>query len=171
MNAPETFLGGRVALWLGDVRAMLAAMEPDSVDCVVTSPPYWGLRDYGVEGQIGLEATLGEHLAVMVDVFALVRQVLKPTGTLWINYGDCYAPAPNGRSAADTKAAGKDDRTFRDKPFSTVGPVYVPEYEKTHRVGMSENKGPVAAERVVAKAQGRQQEPLPLFGGPWEAAE
>ncbi|MFG1247631.1 DNA-methyltransferase [Xanthobacter flavus] len=119
----ETFLGGRVTLWRGDVRAMLAQMPPDSVDCVVTSPPYWGLRDYGVEGQIGLEATLGEHLAVMVEVFALVRRVLKPSGTLWINYGDCYATAPNGRSAADTKAAGTDDRTFRDKPFSTVGPV------------------------------------------------
>lgn len=151
--APELFLGGRVTLWLGDVRAMLAQMPPDSVDCVVTSPPYWGLRDYGVEGQIGLEATLGEHIAVMVEVFALVRRVLKPTGTLWINYGDCYATAPNGRSAADTKAAGTDDRTFRDKPFSTVGPVYVPEYEKTPRVGMSENKGSVAAAhggRVVA---------------------
>lgn len=123
MNAPETFLGGRVTLWRGDVCAMLAQMPPDSVDCVVTSPPYWGLRDYGVEGQIGLEATLGEHLAVMVEVFALVRRVLKPTGTLWVNYGDCYATAPNGRSAADTKAAGTDTRTFRDKPFSTVGPV------------------------------------------------
>ncbi|MFG1370712.1 site-specific DNA-methyltransferase [Xanthobacter oligotrophicus] len=149
----ETFLDGRVTLWLGDVRAMLAAMEPDSVDCVVTSPPYWGLRDYGVEGQIGLEPTLGEHLAVMVEVFALVRRVLKPAGTLWINYGDCYAAAPNGRSAADTKAAGNDDRTFRDKPFSTVGPVFVSEYEKTARSGASQNKGHTHAAhggRVVA---------------------
>lgn len=123
---PETFLSGRVTLWRGDVRAMLAAMEPDSVDCVVTSPPYWGLRDYGVVGQIGLEPTLGEHLAVMVEVFALVRRVLKSTGTLWINYGDCYATTPNGRSASDTKAAGADDRTFRDKPFSTVGATLKP---------------------------------------------
>lgn len=142
---PEAFLGGRVTLWLGDVRAALAAMEPDSVDCVVTSPPYWGLRDYGVEGQIGLEPTLGEHLDVMVEVFALVRRVLKPTGTLWINYGDCYATTPNGRSAAATKAAGVDDRTFRDKPVSTVGAIYVPGYEKTPRVGASANKGSVAA--------------------------
>jgi DNA modification methylase len=116
-----SFLDGRVTLWLGDVREQLAAMAPDSVDCVVTSPPYWGLRDYGVEGQIGLEPTLAEHLAVMVDVFEAVKRVLKPTGTCWINYGDCYATSPNGRSAADTKAAGTDDRTFRDKPFSTIG--------------------------------------------------
>ncbi|WP_454919235.1 DNA-methyltransferase [Xanthobacter sediminis] len=150
---PETFLGGRVTLWLADVRAALAAMEPDSVDCVVTSPPYWGLRDYGVVGQIGLEPTLGEHLAVMVEVFGLVRRVLKPTGTLWLNYGDCYATSPNGRSAADCKASGADDRTFRDKPFSTVGPIYVPDYEKTSRVGAGANKGSVAAAhggRVVA---------------------
>lgn len=109
-----------VSILIGDVRDRLREMEADSIDCVVTSPPYWGLRDYGVEGQIGLEPTLGEHLAVMVEVFEEVRRVLKPTGTLWMNYGDCYATSPNGRSAADTKAAGNDDRTFRDKPFSTI---------------------------------------------------
>ncbi len=120
---PVSFLDGRVSLWIADVVQALRAMDADSVDCVVTSPPYWGLRDYGVEGQIGLEPTLGEHLAVMVAVFDEVRRVLKPTGTCWVNYGDCYATSPNGRSAADTKAAGNDDRTFRDKPFSTIGGV------------------------------------------------
>jgi len=124
MSAPIVFLDGRVRLHVGDCLAMLAAMEPDSVDCVVTSPPYWGLRDYGVDGQIGLEPTLGEHLDVMVQVFEAIRRVLKPTGTVWLNYGDCYATAPNGRSAAETKAGGADDRTFRDKPFSTTGPIY-----------------------------------------------
>lgn len=109
-----------VTILIGDVRDRLRDMPADSVDCVVTSPPYWGLRDYGVDGQIGLEPTLGEHLSVMVAVFEEVRRVLKPTGTLWLNYGDCYATSPNGRSAADTKAAGTDDRTFRDKPFSTI---------------------------------------------------
>lgn len=74
-----------------------------------------------VDAQIGLESTLAEHLAVLVEVFREVRRTLKPHGTLWINYGDCFATAPNGRSAADGKAAGGDDRTFRDKPMSTVG--------------------------------------------------
>lgn len=110
-----------VRILQGDVRDMLKTLESDSVDCVVTSPPYWGLRDYGVAGQLGMEPTLGEHIAVMVAVFDEVRRVMKPTATLWLNYGDCYATAPNGRSAADTKAAGNDDRTFRDKPFSTIG--------------------------------------------------
>lgn len=113
-------------LMIGDVREQLALLDADSVDCVVTSPPYWGLRDYGIEGQIGLEPTLAEHLAVMVQVFSLIKRVLKPTGTLWVNYGDCYATTPNGRSAADTKSAGGDDRTFRDKPFSTIQGVLKP---------------------------------------------
>lgn len=115
-----------VEIRIGDVFDELAKMPANSIDCVVTSPPYWGLRDYGVAGQIGLEPTLGEHLDVMVRVFDAVRRVLKPEGTLWINYGDCYATKPNGRSAADTKAAGGDDRTFRDKPFSTVGGTLKP---------------------------------------------
>jgi DNA modification methylase len=110
----------------GDCREVLRTLPAESVHCVVTSPPYWGLRDYGVAGQLGLETTLGEHLAVMVDVFEEVRRVLRKDGTLWLNYGDCYATTPNGRSAADTKAAGKDDRTFRDKPFSTIGGVLKP---------------------------------------------
>ena len=113
-----------VNILIGDVFERLAEMPDESVQCVVTSPPYWGLRDYGVEGQIGLEPTIGEHIEVRVNVFAEVHRVLKKDGTLWLNYGDCYATAPNGRSAADTKAAGNDDRTFRDKPFSTVGPIY-----------------------------------------------
>ena len=143
-----------IRILIGDVFARLADLPDESVDCVVTSPPYWGLRDYGVEGQIGLEATLGEHLAVMVKVFDEVRRVLKPEGTLWLNYGDCYATKPNRRSAADTKAAGTDDRTFRDKPFSTVGPIYGHldrEYEKTRR-GAGENFGSLGAQsgpRVV----------------------
>lgn len=109
-----------VKIIVGDCREVMKTMSSDSVDCVVTSPPYWGLRDYGVEGQLGMEPTLGEHIETMVGVFREVRRILKPTGTVWLNYGDCYATSPNGRSAADTKAAGNDDRTFRDKPFSTI---------------------------------------------------
>jgi DNA modification methylase len=108
----------------GDCRAILPTLRSESVHCVVTSPPYWGLRDYGVAGQMGLETSLGEHVDGMVQVFREVRRVLRKDGTLWLNYGDSYATSVNGRSAADTKALGNDDRTFRDKPFSTVGPVF-----------------------------------------------
>jgi DNA modification methylase len=112
-----------VEILIGDVFDRLATIADCSIDCVVTSPPYWGLRDYDVEGQIGLEPTLGQHLDVMVRVFREVRRVLKPLGTLWLNYGDCYAAAPNGRAAVDIVG---DDRTFRDKPFSTVGGTLKP---------------------------------------------
>ena len=110
----------------GDVIEQLRLMDAESVDCVVTSPPYWGLRDYGVDGQIGIEPTLAEHMGVLVEVFAEIKRVLKPSGTVWLNYGDCYASTPNGRSAADVKALGKDDRAFRDKPFSTIQGVLKP---------------------------------------------
>jgi DNA modification methylase len=112
-----------VTILIGDVRERLRAMSDESVHCVVTSPPYWGLRDYDVAGQIGMEPTLAEHLAVMVEVFRDVRRVLRRDGTCWLNYGDCYASTPNGRLAADIKARGGDNRTFRDKPFSTIGGV------------------------------------------------
>lgn len=136
----------------GDCRSALEGLPAESVDCVVTSPPYWGLRDYGVAGQLGMERTLGEHLDVMIDVFERVRRVMKPAASLWLNYGDCYATTPNGRSAAATKAAGGDDRTFRDKPFSTVGPIFDPAYEKTKR-GSGKNLGQVMNDhggRIVA---------------------
>jgi DNA modification methylase len=134
-----------VSILIGDVREKLRELPTAHFDCVVTSPPYWGLRDYGVSGQIGLEPTLGEHLAVMVVVFREVWRVLKSHGTLWLNYGDCYAAQPNGKSATAYKAEGSDDRTFRDKPFSTVGPVLDRAYEKTVRTGGTGNLGNTAA--------------------------
>lgn len=74
-----------------DVMDGLRSLADESVHCVVTSPPYWGLRNYGVEGQIGLEPTLPEHIARLVEVFREVRRVLRKDGTLWLNYGDAYA--------------------------------------------------------------------------------
>lgn len=110
----------------GDVLTVLRTLPDNHFGCIITSPPYWGLRDYGAEGQIGLEPSLGEHLAKMVEVMEECRRVLHPAGTCWVNYGDCYATTPNGRSAEATKAAATDDRTYRDKPFSTIGGVLKP---------------------------------------------
>lgn len=74
----------------GDCRDVLATLPANSVHCVVTSPPYWGLRDYGVAGQIGLEPTPQLYADHMVEVFRAVRRVLRPDGTLWLNMGDSY---------------------------------------------------------------------------------
>lgn len=166
-----------VRILQGDCRDLLRSLEADSIDCVVTSPPYWGLRDYGVNGQLGLETSLGEHISVMAAVFSEVRRVLKPTGTLWLNYGDCYAASVNGRSAADTKAAGNDDWTFRDKPFSTVGPIYVADggqvpdsKNRKARIGATDNKGNKACDHGGRVVAGRYLKPKDLCGVPWRVA-
>jgi DNA modification methylase len=74
----------------GDVRQVLSELEPESVQCVVTSPPYWDLRDYGSDGQLGLEATPEGYIDNLVDVFREVKRVLSNDGTLWLNLGDGY---------------------------------------------------------------------------------
>lgn len=90
-----------VRIMLGDCLQALAAMPDGSVHTVVTSPPYWGLRDYGVKGQIGLEPTLPEHIARLVVVFREVRRVLRKDGTLWLNYGDAYAGSWGAQSRGE----------------------------------------------------------------------
>jgi len=86
----------------GDALATLKTLSSESVNCCVTSPPYWGLRDYGVGGQIGLEKTPEEYVERLVEIFAEVRRVLRDDGTLWLNLGDSYAsdPASGGEKSA-----------------------------------------------------------------------
>jgi DNA modification methylase len=81
---------------LGDCREVMATMEPESVHCVVTSPPFWGLRDYGTPGQLGLEPTPEAYVESMVAVFREVRRVLRSDGTVWLNLGDSYAGTGKG---------------------------------------------------------------------------
>jgi site-specific DNA-methyltransferase (adenine-specific) len=80
-----------VEIHLGDCRNVLPILPHESVNCCVTSPPYWGLRDYGHPDQIGMERTPEEYVAKMVNVFREVRRVLRDDGTLWLNLGDSYA--------------------------------------------------------------------------------
>jgi len=75
----------------GDALDRLQDLPANSVQTCITSPPYWGMRDYDVEGQLGLEESLQEHIDALVDVFDEVSRVLRPDGTLWLNYGDGYA--------------------------------------------------------------------------------
>jgi DNA modification methylase len=86
-----------VALYCGDCLEVLRTLPEQSVHCCVTSPPYYGLRDYGCDGQIGLEQTLDDYVAKMVEVFREVRRVLRDDGTLWLNLGDSYAGGGNNR--------------------------------------------------------------------------
>ena len=77
---------------------------PDSiVDCCISSPPYWGLRDYGVDGQIGLEENYSEFIAKLIELYSEIQRVLKPTGTCFVNLGDTYAGSGSGTTKnADT---------------------------------------------------------------------
>ena len=81
---------------VGDCIDMMRTLPDQSVQCCVTSPPYFGLRDYGVDGQIGLEQTPAEFIGRLVEVFREVRRVLRDDGTAWVNMGDSYASKPNG---------------------------------------------------------------------------
>jgi DNA modification methylase len=89
----------------GDVLAVLASLPDQSVHCCVTSPPYFGLRNYGQDGQIGLEKTPQEYVEKMVAVFREVRRVLRDDGTLWLNLGDSYNAHPGQRKTTDKVGA------------------------------------------------------------------
>ena len=107
----------RPRLLNGDVREVLRKLEPESVQCVVTSPPYWGLRDYGSEGQLGLEETPEEYVENMVSVFQEIKRVLRKDGTVWLNLGDSYAGG--GRAGKNTEYKEKHTNFGRVQDMST----------------------------------------------------
>ena len=85
-----------ITIYHGNALEVLKSMEAESVQCCVTSPPYWGLRDYGVENQLGLEKTPEEYVVKMVEIFSKIKHVLKNDGVLWLNLGDSYAGSNQG---------------------------------------------------------------------------
>lgn len=107
-----------------DVLAGLATLADGSARCCVTSPPYWGLRDYGHAGQLGLEATPEAYVAKMVGVFREVRRVLSDDGTLWLNLGDSYASSGGERAYGSSDGdVGRGPGTRRhDVPASGLKP-------------------------------------------------
>jgi DNA modification methylase len=105
----------------GDCREVLKTLPAESVNCCVTSPPYWGLRDYGVAGQIGLEPTPEAYVAELVAVFREVRRVLRNDGTLWLNLGDSYSArlrqsGPEHAGKLTQSSKGVLTKITRDRP-------------------------------------------------------
>lgn len=129
-------------IYLGNSLDILRTFPDDSIDCCVTSPPYYALRDYGVDNQIGLEDTPEEYINALVDVFDEVRRVLKPSGTLWLNIGDSYAGSMKG-------AAGFPDNAMNYKQGT--------------------NRGMLGKSTVVKKLRG-DYKPKDLIGVPWMLA-
>jgi DNA modification methylase len=99
-------------IYQGDCLDIMPTLEAESVQCVITSPPYYGLRDYGVEGQIGLEETPGIYVEKLVAVFREVRRVLRNDGTVWLNLGDSY----NGSGKAGSNPEYQAKHTEFGKP-------------------------------------------------------
>ena len=102
----------------GDCIEGMRKLESQSVNCVVTSPPYFGLRDYGHDGQIGLEATPDAFVAELVSVFREVKRVLRDDGTLWLNLGDSYSGS--GKGPAGNLGATHDERNMEHKHSAIV---------------------------------------------------
>jgi DNA modification methylase len=110
---------GGATIHNGNCLHVLKTLPDESVHCCVTSPPYWGLRDYGHADQIGLESTPEEYVAHMVAVFREVRRVLRDDGTLWLNLGDSYAAA---NSSGPQGASGdRNGRTFTATTIPKTG--------------------------------------------------
>lgn len=120
-----------VTVLLGDVREQLATLPDESVNCIVTSPPYYGLRDYGCVGQIGLESSPLEYVAEMVAVFGEARRVLSDDGVLWLNLGDTYSTRVAARSSSHQDGLNGhayDKDWTRDKARGlTRMPTFLPE--------------------------------------------
>lgn len=157
----------------GDCRSALADLPSESVHCCVTSPPYYGLRDYGVEGQIGLEETPDAYVAEMVAVFREVRRVLRPDGTLWLNIGDSYAGSGKGSNPEAGKQAtnkgsqsvgvlyGKTGETARQAAVTNVT-------RKTFRAGNPEKNGGASNRDGIGAVGGIKAKDL--IGIPWMLA-
>lgn len=144
-----------VRILQGDCREVLKTLPDQSVHCVVTSPPYFGLRDYGVAGQIGLEASPWEFVAGMVEVFREVRRVLRDDGTLWLNLGDSYA----GSGRGGNPEAGTKQSTNRGS--QTVGVIYGREDASAERERLKVQNARLADAGI---------KPKDLIGIPWMVA-
>lgn len=111
----------------GDCRELLKVMPAESVHCCVTSPPYWGLRDYGMPEQLGLERDYRDYVRKLVEVFDGVRRVLRPDGTAWLVIGDCYVTGagyvgqhPGGGAQGERWRSGSEGK------HGQVGPMTQP---------------------------------------------
>lgn len=139
----------------GDCLDVLRTLPDQSVHCCVTSPPYWGLRDYGVDGQVGLENTPDAFVARLVGIFAEVRRVLRDDGTIWVNLGDSYSGSGKGGNPEDGKQA-------TNKGSQTIGVLY----------GKTGETAREAALTNVSRTWTTQAgiKPKQLIGIPWRVA-
>lgn len=141
----------------GDCRDVLKALPPESVHCVVTSPPYFGLRDYEVDGQIGLEPTPDAFVAEVVAVFGKVRRVLRNDGTAWLNLGDSYNSGPSGVIGGSTLGGGQKNQENSNRA-------------RRNGAGPADGKIDDRAQRNRNGVAALGLKPKDLIGVPWRVA-
>jgi site-specific DNA-methyltransferase (adenine-specific) len=122
MGSSVSILVPKYRIECGDARELTARLAPESVDCVVTSPPYYALRDYHVDGQYGLEPTMHEYIDKILGVMDELWRVLKPTGSLWLNLGDTYFNGVVGAGGTERLHAEHFARIMFD-PVRVSAPV------------------------------------------------
>lgn len=146
-----------IKLLQGDALALLKSLKPECINTCITSPPYWGLRDYGMEGQLGLEKSPQEYVANLVEIFREVRRVLRDDGTLWLNLGDSYA----GSGRGGNPEAGTKQGT--NKGSQTIGVLYGREHDSAEA-----ERRRLREQFDVLKSSGIKQKDL--VGIPWRVA-
>ncbi|MCL7751163.1 site-specific DNA-methyltransferase [Guyparkeria hydrothermalis] len=114
--SPATLKLGDSVIYEGDALQTLQRLPSNSIQCVITSPPYWGLRDYGYDKQIGLEPTMAQFINHLVAIFSELKRVLSEDGTLWLNIGDGYTSGNRGYRASDKKNPARQMTVRPDTP-------------------------------------------------------
>lgn len=107
MDGFKDLVAGTPYVIHGDTREVIKSLPSNTFNCVITSPPYWGVRDYGVEGQLGAERDINDYIKHLVAVFSEVRRVLKPDGTFWLNIGNTYTSGGRTWRQEDSKNRGR----------------------------------------------------------------
>ncbi len=141
-------------IFQGDCLTRLRSLGDNMVNCVVTSPPYWGLRDYGVDGQIGLEPSFDAFLDRLLEVFEEVRRVLRPDGVAWVNMGDSYA--------------GSRGLSLPSPIEPTAGEARTDNHARTRSMTASRRRDDAAIPRSDIRVPGLK--PKDLVGQPWRLA-
>tara|TARA_Y100000310_G_C20559782_1_gene752460 strand:+ start:62 stop:1204 length:1143 start_codon:yes stop_codon:yes gene_type:complete len=120
------YSGSDIKIFNGDCIDVLRGMDAENIDMCITSPPYWGLRDYGEDGQLGLEPTYQEYIDKLITIFDEVKRVLKDTGTCWVNLGDTFAGGVNNNDSKKVNGA-KTVKPIKVKNMNAKSLIGIPE--------------------------------------------
>lgn len=152
--------GAVIELWVGDCREVLAGLASESVNCIITSPPYFGLRDYDMAAQLGLESSPAEFVSNLVGVLREARRVLRSDGTLWLNLGDSYAGSGRGGNPTAATSTLEGSQTSQEASIVSRRPRLAKEVGATARTAAA-----TGHTRLRGSVKSKS-----LLGMPWRVA-